>query len=104
MELIGKNADTSGLYRIYRDGDVMVTYTGSSEVELFELARQSLITNGTYTAQAEDDWYTYGTNEHQCDVHFEDPFVRIDGVTYELGPDIDSGVDAPVSADEIDRA
>ncbi|WP_271986572.1 hypothetical protein [Pseudoclavibacter terrae] len=104
MELIGKNADSSGLYRIYRDKGAMVTYTGSSEDELFELARQPLIANDTYTAQSENDWSTYGTNDHQCDVHFQDPFVRIDGVTYELGPDIDSGVDTPVSAAELDRA
>lgn len=29
MELIGINEDSSGLYRIYRDGDFLVTHTGA---------------------------------------------------------------------------
>lgn len=82
----------------------MLTYTGTSEEKLFELARQSLLPADAYSAQSEDDWYRYGTAGHQCDVHFEAPFVRIDGVTYELGADDDSRVDTLFSAADLDRA
>lgn len=98
MELIGINEDGSGLYRIYRDGDFLVTHTGGSENEMFELARQPLTAASEYSADSEDDWYRYGTDGHACDIHFEAPYARIDGVTFELGEDVGDESDAPISA------
>lgn len=84
MELIGSNLDSSGIYRMYLDGNALVTLNGPTEDTLEETARQTLVPAPTFTVEDEDDWYTYGTGGHTCDVHFEGEHARIDGETYEL--------------------
>ncbi|QHC65086.1 hypothetical protein GSU69_19730 (plasmid) [Rathayibacter festucae] len=83
MELIGTNVDSSGYYKMYLDGQAMVTYTGSDEDSVEELVRQNLVPAPDFTAPA-DEWYLYGANGHVCDVHYEGDHARIDGATYEL--------------------
>lgn len=89
MDLIGTNTDSSGLYRMYLDGADFVTHTSNGGGDFVELARQPLSPAPEYEADSDDDWYAYGTDGHQCDVHYSDPYARIDGAVYKLGPDQD---------------
>lgn len=84
MELIGTNFDSSGLYKIYLDGNTLVTLNGGDENDLEEIARQELTPAPDFTAGSEEDWYVYGTNGHTCDIHYEEDYARIDGTTYSL--------------------
>lgn len=89
MEFIGENVDGSGSYRMYLDGDALVTQSSNGGGEFWELARQGLSPAPDFVADSEDDWYEYGVAGHQCDVHYEAPYARIDGTVYALGPDQD---------------
>lgn len=84
MELTGTNFDSSGLYKMYLDGDTLVTYNGSNDDDLEEIARQTLVPEHTFESESEEDWYVYGTAGHTCDIHSESDYARIDGVTYHL--------------------
>jgi hypothetical protein len=85
MELIGMNFDSSGLYKMYRDGDVFVTFNGSDENSLEEIARQTLIPDESFQFPSEDDWAIYGVDGHTYDVHSGDgDHARIDGDVYQL--------------------
>lgn len=84
MELVGSNFDSSGLYRIYVDGDALVTLNGASEDTLEETARQLLVPAPEFVADHDDDWYNYGVDGHVCDIHMYGDHARIDGTTYKL--------------------
>lgn len=84
MNLIGTNADSSGMYKMFLDGDELVTFNGVDSDSLEETARQKLVPAPGFVAESEDDWYVYGTDGHTCDIHFEGENARIDGATYEL--------------------
>lgn len=83
MELIGTNVDSSGYYKMYLDGQTLVTYIGSDEDSVEELVRQNLVPAPDFTAP-EDEWAPYGANGHVCDIHYLGDYGRIDGITYEL--------------------
>jgi hypothetical protein len=85
MELIGINVDSSGLYKMYRDGDVLVTWHGSDEENLEEIARQTLIPDMNFEAASEDDWAAYGIDGRTCEIHSDEfEHARIDGNIYQL--------------------
>jgi hypothetical protein len=83
MELIGTNVDSSGYYKMYLDGDDLVTFTGSDEDSVEEMGRQRLVPAPDFSSP-EDEWSTYGANGHTCDIHYLGDYGRIDGVIYEL--------------------
>ena len=83
MDLVGNNFDSSGLYAMYLDDGVLVTYTGSSESSLEETARQRLVPAPDFAADPAE-WYVYGVEGHTCDVHVDGEHARIDGATYAL--------------------
>ena len=85
LELIGINLDSSGLYKMYRDRDVLVTFNGSDENTLEEIARQALVLDVSFEAVSEEDWSVYGVEGHTCEIHSGDgDYARIDGNIYQL--------------------
>ncbi|WP_146081042.1 hypothetical protein [Pseudoclavibacter sp. AY1H1] len=93
MELIGENNDSSGAYQLFMESSYLITMTKNGESDFFELARQRLTEISTPPSPP-SEWYQYGTNGHQCDIHFSEPHALIDGTSYsigddELAPDVD---------------
>jgi len=84
VELIGINLDSSGLYEIYRDGDVFIIFHGD-DATAEEIARQTLRLDSSFEVGSEEDWSLYGSNGHTWDIDTEEnDHARIDGVAYRL--------------------
>lgn len=84
MVLIGANSDSSGFYRMFLNGDLLITMIGSSPEGLEESGRQRLVPAPDFIAPSEDSWYNYGTEGHICDIDEYGEYARIDGSTYAL--------------------
>ena len=57
MAFVGQNVDSSGMYNMYVDGNVLVTTIGNG-ITVDEVFRQTLVEDNDFTAP-EDEWYDY---------------------------------------------